>query len=873
MSTSQTPPTEAMDHTDTLRGLEDPYLDQSADVRNDECPIHPGHDHFSLFQRGDNYFWRCHNPDSGQEHVSGDIFKLYQQLYHCDFKEALERLADRYLPGHVDIDSPPSFQPAPAEKEDERQPEHPQPIDVSVDPPEALWVEQQGELEKRAGVWDGQAQQTRPLSACTSMHIQAARYPSEGSYAFCALRWDPSDERKICRPCYTRLDRERPIWKPGLPDADILRPLYQLETLHRYPDKPVMVVEGEKCMDRASEALVFSLEMPDYIVTTNLQGTNSLDQTSWRAIKDRNVVIVPDFDFPGAKMALEVATRVHSCEVAWVHPPPSGWREANKDTWQKHAGDRHSKDIADVIEKGGDISEVLSEHRETLEIEPDDESDEDESEDEPYSEYMRLAGKQDYHIARAVIERMTRDDGHHPISTRSGRIYRYDEDGGVWDPIDGEWSLEGEVRDLFGSAVYSTGPEADDWKVLRFNRSKETSVAEEIRSMMRERYGTNHFEASPTTYSFDNGTLVYRKGDSLTDEGTITFEEHDPSLKCKHKYDFEYTDGMTEETPLFDHFLQSLFKPDDTADEKIRFLQDFLGAGFFGFGYRYQKALIMHGDGSDGKSQVVELMNAVVPDGVYSNIAPQRLQEDASLRIKLNNSRLNLVEEIPERSIIQGDKLKLIIGGGEDEDRELYDAQTEKIDYRATHVMCANVLPTVSELNEGFWRRWVLMPFNRRFIENPDPDNPYQGEIIRDIGRRIAHKETKGIIQWLTRGARRVLERGGLDVPACCEKAIRRWRGNANSMMGWATERCEPCPAKEGVSTRELWEDYRQWCENNGIRERYQRTKGSFEKNLKHIDIGRRGSTHKLTSHHFEHGNLRPCKLVPRGQDSSSALH
>lgn len=846
-----------------LKALEAPYKDVGASLGDDECPLHPGTDHFELNEVDGVYLWRCFNPSPGQEHEGGDVISLYQELKGLDFKEAFEFLAKKYL--DEDVDRKKITPPQKDKRAEQDPPERPKPLDVDLDTPKKLWRrDDDGSLDSRKGMWDPTFETFRSLEDCSAVHIQTAAYQSEGAYAFCSLRWDPTDEHKMCRPCFADLSADQILWRPGLPDANILRPLYNLEDIEAYPETPIIVVEGEKCMDAVEDALFFS-GLKDYIVTTNLQGSNSTGKTDWKPLRDRDVTILPDYDYAGAKLAMEVTKKVRRTNILWVKPPPKDWQEADKETWESHTGDDDGYDIADYLEEGGDLGELLKNESETLQA-----KDLEEEDDEEGDRYIKLRGRKDYHIAEKTIEMMRYEDGHHPLCNRKGNVWRYKEDKGCWDKLEGDWNLEGQIRKLFGGAIYPSG---DDWKVLTFNRSKETSCAEEVKSMLKHRYGASCFEPFPVTYSFKNGTLVYRKGDgALDDPGELTFEPHAPSFRCRYYYDFEYTDAE-QETPLFDHFIDGLFKPDDDADQKKELLQEFLGAGFFGFGYRRQQALILKGGGSDGKSQILEMMNEIAPRKICRNLAPQKLQNDPSTRLSLSGARLNLVEELPKSKIVQSNNLKLILGGGEMEDRELYDDENRRVRYIATHIMAANNLPAVSEMSRGFWRRWKILTFNREFTSTPDRDDPYQGKKIYDIGKKVARKETPGIIRWLVEGARRALRRGKYPTPPSSKRALRQWRGNANTMMAWATERVEPAPHEKGTSSRKLWEDYREWCENNGIRAKFRRTKGSFQKNLKHIDIGVGEETHRLTSKHFRDGNKRPCKLVSNTTKTSSALH
>ena len=85
-------------------------------------------------------------------------------------------------------------------------------------------------------------------------------HTAAGGVAFYVARWKPKDpndpKEKVIRPAtWNGTD-----WRlEGMPAP---RPLYGLPAIHEFPDKPVVVVEGEKCADAARDAF------PCHVVTT-----------------------------------------------------------------------------------------------------------------------------------------------------------------------------------------------------------------------------------------------------------------------------------------------------------------------------------------------------------------------------------------------------------------------------------------------------------------------------------------------------------------------------------------------------------------------------------------------------------------------------
>lgn len=75
------------------------------------------------------------------------------------------------------------------------------------------------------------------------------------------------------------------------------RLLYNLKEIADRPDVPVLYVEGEKAADAARSIF------PNFVVTTHQGGGNAFEKTDFRPLRDRTVIIQPDNDQPGIKMA------------------------------------------------------------------------------------------------------------------------------------------------------------------------------------------------------------------------------------------------------------------------------------------------------------------------------------------------------------------------------------------------------------------------------------------------------------------------------------------------------------------------------------------------------------------------------------------
>ena len=123
-------------------------------------------------------------------------------------------------------------------------------------------------------------------------------HTAEGGIAFHAGRWDLPGRGKGFRPATWCGGRWQLKAMPGS------RPLYNLPAIAGEPDKPIVVVEGEKCADTATGVF------PDCAATTWAGGSNSWELTDWQPLAGRDVLLVSDADETGREAIKSIAGRL-----------------------------------------------------------------------------------------------------------------------------------------------------------------------------------------------------------------------------------------------------------------------------------------------------------------------------------------------------------------------------------------------------------------------------------------------------------------------------------------------------------------------------------------------------------------------------------
>ena len=134
--------------------------------------------------------------------------------------------------------------------------------------------------------------------------------------------------RKECLPYIFASDGNRSLWRwQGFANP---RPLYNLDKITNYPNKTIIICEGEKTADAIQLAIGENL-----IVTTWIGGTNAVKSTNFEILNGRKILLWPDNDMVGHKAITEIYELLNlTNDVKFINNDdglPKGWDAADKD--------------------------------------------------------------------------------------------------------------------------------------------------------------------------------------------------------------------------------------------------------------------------------------------------------------------------------------------------------------------------------------------------------------------------------------------------------------------------------------------------------------------------------------------------------------
>lgn len=370
---------------------------------------------------------------------------------------------------------------------------------------------------------------------------------------------------------------------------------------------------------------------------------------------------------------------------------------------------------------------------------------------------------------------------HGPLVFDEGSFYGYS--NGAWTAIPSRPDVWAAVQNLDGEVP------GDDTGPIRVTAGMVDSVvALGAASLTRQGF----FAAAPPGLSFSDGFL------SVVDGG-LRLVPHHPEQRCRFRYDFAYEDAMNAPCP---RWLKALGEWGFGPEAEEEFIARWTGATLLGLITSDPKALILVGDGGEGKSQCIGVIEGLF-DVAWRSHVPLQAMAGPFAAADLVGIRLNTVGDASKAEFTDTARFKNITGGEPIRaERKYKDAFTFRPG--AGHIFSFNELPRIADDSTGIWRRLAVVRFTR--------PRHADAERVPDLARLILAEERIGVVGWALAGAARFLAARGW--PAISTDAAEEWRMDSNPVALWREERTA---AGGWTDAKTLYADFKTWAGANGF--------------------------------------------------------
>jgi P4 family phage/plasmid primase-like protien len=129
-----------------------------------------------------------------------------------------------------------------------------------------------------------------------------------------------------------------------------------------------------------------------------------------------------------------------------------------------------------------------------------------------------------------------------------------------------------------------------------------------------------------------------------------------------------------------------------------------------------QKALLAIGQGSNGKSVFLSLLQAFIGPSNVSALSLHKIESDKFAASRLLGKLANICPDLPTVTLSGTSMFKSLTGGDTINAERKFESSFEFRPY-ARLVFSANSAPRSDDATHGFFRRWLVVPFNRTFDE------------------------------------------------------------------------------------------------------------------------------------------------------------
>jgi putative DNA primase/helicase len=253
---------------------------------------------------------------------------------------------------------------------------------------------------------------------------------------------------------------------------------------------------------------------------------------------------------------------------------------------------------------------------------------------------------------------------------------------------------------------------------------------------------------------------------------TMTFNPPSDRLGFRHVLPYNY-----EPTATCPHYL-SLMNNVTGGDSQLQsILNEYAGYALSNDKIWLQKALVLLGEGSNGKSTWLNILKALVGEGNYSSLGLKDFESEYC-RQMLDGKLFNVAEEMP-RQRLETANFKAISTGGTVQARKPYQ-EPYSFTNRAKMLFACNTLPETQDTSGGFFRRFLIVPFNQEFSEARGNLDPFIEDKVLE--------ELPGVLNTVLSAYRALILKKRFTESELTKEALSSYQDAQDTVLSWWNE-------------------------------------------------------------------------------------
>ncbi|MDM0472759.1 phage/plasmid primase, P4 family [Clostridium perfringens] len=299
---------------------------------------------------------------------------------------------------------------------------------------------------------------------------------------------------------------------------------------------------------------------------------------------------------------------------------------------------------------------------------------------------------------------------------------------------------------------------------------------------------------------FNRNPYLVNVRNGLLDIRDMSFKEHTPSYLSTVQLNVEYNPHA--HCPQFEKFLNEVLDC-----RLIPLVQEILGY-LLTTNTSAQKSFVLLGPARTGKSTLLWVVEYLLLGKKNVSNIPWQEIGDKFKTAELLGKLANVFSDLPSKSIDDTGIFKVVTG----EDYLMAEKKNKnpfKFRPFARLVFSCNELPkNYVDRTEGFYRRLIIVPFNRQIEKNK-------------IDKALKYKfqrEKEGILNWALEGLRRLYENNfEFSENELTDDVKKEYKRENNNVISFVEECCE-IDSLFSCSRIELYESYKEFCGESGLK-------------------------------------------------------
>ena len=280
--------------------------------------------------------------------------------------------------------------------------------------------------------------------------------------------------------------------------------------------------------------------------------------------------------------------------------------------------------------------------------------------------------------------------------------------------------------------------------------------------------------------------------------------EYDPLVITTNKINASYDENAYDEPT--DNMLNRLCNND--TDLRL-LLEEMIGYCLVPTA-KFQKAFLLTGGGSNGKSTFLEMLAELLGNENVSALSMSELNHNFKVS-EITSKLANIGDDISSEYMEDSSIFKKLVTG-EDITVDVKNETPYKLKNTAKLIFAANDLPLALDKSEGLLRRLTIVPFVAKFSKNDEDYDPFISDKIKTDNAR-SYLLNIGLA-----GARRLFENNEFTEPLVVTDVLHEYEIRNNNAMAYYYDEIKTPEAITGKTLGDTYMAYQYWCHGQGMK-------------------------------------------------------